>query len=88
MWDSNVGNAHLFFVLDKAHNDEQPRGFFNEFLKEELAVHKRVFEALGGRMKVEEAEKQVTGLGFSVTQHDELIVKVNGKFSRTLKIKF
>lgn len=88
MWDSNVGNSHLIFVLDKAHNDEQARGFFNEFLKEELVAHKRVFEAVGSRMKVDPAEKQVSGLGFSVTQHSDLIVKVDGKFTRTLKIKF
>jgi len=87
-WDSATGNAHLFFILDAAHNDEQPRGFFNEFLKDELVVHKRVFEALAGKMKVEPADKQVSGLGFSSTQHDDLIVKVDGAFTRTLKIKF
>lgn len=88
-WDLPYnGNAHYFFILDQAHNDEQARGFFNEFLKPELEAHKRVFEALGGRMKVEPADKQVTGLGFSVTQHTDLIVKVDGHFNRTLKLVF
>lgn len=88
-WDGGkVGNAHLIFVLDQAHNDEQARGFFNEFLKEELVVHKRVFEALGSRMKVAPADKQITGLGFSVTQHHDLICTVEGTFNRTLKLKF
>lgn len=88
-WDSKqVGNQHLFFVLDAAHNDEVARGFFNEFLKPELEVHKRVFEALGSRMKVAPADKQVTGLGFSVTQHSDVVVKVDGAFTRTLKLKF
>lgn len=83
-----IGNPHYIFVLDQAHNDEQARGFFNEFLKEELVTHKRVFEALGSRMKVEPADKQVTGLGFSVTQHDDIVCTVEGTFNRTLKIKF
>lgn len=88
-WDGHkVGNAHLFFILDQAHNDEVARGFFNEFLKPELEIHKRVFEALGSRLKVDPADKQVTGLGFSVTQHTDLVIKVDGHFTRTLKIKF
>lgn len=88
-WEGHAGgNVHLFFIMDQAHNDEQARGFFNEFLKPELEVHKRVFEALGSRSKVAPADKQVSGLGFSRTQHSDLIVKVEGAFTRTLKIKF
>lgn len=84
----NTGNAHVFFVLDEAHNDEVARGFFNEFLKPELEQHKRVFEALGSRMKVDPADKQVSGLGFSSTIKSDVIVRVGGNFNRTLKIKF
>jgi hypothetical protein len=88
-WDGNSsGNSHLIFVLDQAHNDEDARGFFNEFLKEELVIHKRVFEALGSRMKVVPANKQVSGLGFSVTNHSEVVVKVDGHITRMLKLKF
>jgi len=91
MWNGQLhgqGNAHLFFVVDQVHNDEIARGFFNEFLKPELESHKRVFEALGSRMRVEPADKQVSGLGFSSTQHSEVICKVEGHFTRTLRIKF
>jgi hypothetical protein len=88
-WDGvAMGNPHYFFILDAAHNDEQARGFFNEFLNKELETHKRVFEALGSRSKVAPADKQVTGLGFSVTQHDDIICNVEGTFNRTLKVKF
>lgn len=83
-----AGNQHVLFIIDQAHNDEVARGFFNEFLKPELETHKRVFEALGSRTKVAPADKQVSGLGFSATQHDELIVRVEGAITRTLKIKF
>lgn len=86
--DKAVGNEHLFFFIDKVHNDEIVRGFFNEFLKNDLLEHKRVFEALGSKMKVEPAEVQLSGLGFSSTQKSDVIVKVEGSFSRVIKIKF
>lgn len=88
-WGNNKGgNEHLFFILDGAKNDEVARGFFNEFLKPDLEKHKRVFEALGGKMKVEPADKQLSGIGFSSTTKGEVIVKVTGATSRTLKVKF
>ena len=86
--DSKIGNEHLFFIIDKVKTDEEPRGFFNEFLNQDLDVHKRVFEALGGKMKVEPADDQLSGLGFSSTKKDEVIVKVTGAFSRIIRIKF
>ena len=62
--------------------------FFNEYLKNELLEHKRVFEALGSRMSAEPDENQLSGLGFSETQRNELVVKVTGTTERMLKIKF
>lgn len=86
--DKPVGNQHVFFSLANANNDEITRGFFNEFLNSELDKHKRVFEALGSKMKVDPAINQVSGLGFSTTQRNELIVKVTGKTERMLKLQF
>ena len=88
-WDGEgVGNEHLFFIIDKAKNEERPRGFFNEFLKEDLMKNKRVFEALASRSTVEPAEKELSGLGFSSTQSNSVLCKVTGAFTRTLKINF
>lgn len=89
-WDKNVGigNRHLFFILDGVKNDETPRGFFNEFLKEELLKNKRVFELLGSKIKIEPSETELSGLGFSSTQKNSVICKVEGKFTRLLKVVF
>jgi len=88
-WGDKVsGNKHTFFIIDKAINDESPRGIFNEFLKSELTEHKRVFELLGSKLKIEKTDNQLSGLGFSSTQRNEVIVKVSGAFTRIIKVKF
>lgn len=87
-WDSSIGNAHTFFILEGAKNDENARGFFNEFLKDELSKDRKVFEVLASKLRVEAADKQVSGLGFSSTQRNSVICKVEGKFERLLKINF
>lgn len=88
-WDGEgVGNRHYFFMLEGCKTDEPARGFFNEFLREDLMEHKRVFEALGGMMKAEPTDNQLSGLGFSSTQRNSVLCKVEGSFSRVVKIKF
>jgi len=88
-WGANCsGNKHTFFVIEDAVNDKPVRGFFNEFLKGELLEHKRVFEVLGNKVEVEQSNHQLAGLGFSSTQRNEIICKVNGSFERVIKILF
>jgi hypothetical protein len=88
-WDNKVtGNKHYFFIMEGCQNDGSPRGFFNEFLKDDLLEHKRVFEALGSKMKVESSQRQLSGLGFSSTQRNSVIAKIYGNFTRTIKINF
>lgn len=87
-WKQQIGNKHVFFVIEGAKNDEAARGFFNEFLNDELTKERKVFEVLGSRLKVEPSDRQLTGVGFSTTQRNAIICRVEGSFKRTLKVTF
>lgn len=83
-----TGNKHYFFMLADCRNDGQARGFFNEFLKEQLTPHRKVIEMVGAKLKTAEAHDQLSGLGFSSTQRNDVLVRVKGSFNRTVKVLF
>lgn len=86
--DQGVGNKHWFFILEDCLNPDSARGFYNEFLDNDLNKHRKVFEVLASKMKTKESNRQLSGLGFSSTKKNELLCKVSGSFNRMLKIKF
>lgn len=83
--DSATGNKHYFFVLDGCHTDEDMRGIYNEFLRGDLDQHRRVFEVLGNKTKCAQDPDGMSGLGFSSTRNDEVIVRCDG---RLFNVKF
>ena len=83
-----VGNRHTFFVLEGALNDEPCRGIYNEFLHPRLEKHRKVFEIIGDKTKCQPTEGQLSGLGFSSTKKDSVIVKVaQGKRQRLFNVQ-
>lgn len=88
-WDGRgVGNRHYFFMLDECHNDGSARGFYNEFLKSDLAGHRKVLEILGAKMRAEESPDQLSGVGFSSTQRNQVVARVTGATNRTVRVTF
>ena len=89
-WDEqHSGNRHWFFILRGCKNDIPCRGIYNEFLCNDLEKHRKVFEILGEKTKCPVVPDQLSGLGFSSTKKDSVLVRVKGeKMQRLLKINF
>ena len=88
-WGTNAsGNKHYLFMLAGCVSDESPRPFYNEFLKPELEVHRKVFETLGGKITIASTPHQVSGLGFSETKRVQVIAQVGNRTKRVLKVNF
>lgn len=86
--DQKIGNEHVFFMLKGCVNEEGTRGFYNEFLRDELIPHRKAFELLSSSLKVAYNENQLSGVGFSSTKRDEILVRVKGSINRVLNVKF
>ena len=79
-WDGQqIGNKHYFFMLEGCKNPSAVRGFYNEFLSNDLTPHRKTFEMISSMMKCESADNQLSGLGFSSTIRNNVHLKVDGK---------
>lgn len=86
--DQKVGHEHIFFMLKGCAKEDGARGFYNEYLRDDLQTHRKVFEVVGAQMRVAANEQQLSGLGFSITKRDEIQVRVKGATNRVLNVKF
>ena len=77
--DNEFGNKHIFFMLNDCINDTNPSGWFNEYLNNELHPNRKVMEALSSRIRVEDTENQLSGVGFSLGKLGERKVTVKVK---------
>jgi hypothetical protein len=89
-WDGQdgIGNKHVMFMLHGCKTESSPRGFFNEFLSNDLTPHRKVFEVLGSKMRVDSSDQQLSGVGFSSTQRNSVIVRVKGHTDRVIRVTF
>ena len=88
-WDSNeAGNQHLFFLLQDCKNPDPVIGMYNEYIKADLHQHRKVFEVLSTKLMCEPSDNQLSGLGYSLTKRDEVIIKVRGEINGTFNLKF
>lgn len=89
-WDGQEkGNKHWFFILKDCKRPGSARGIYNEFLRGDLAQHRKVFEVLGAQTKCEPSDDQLSGVGFSSTRGDRATVVVKtDKSNRAYNIQF
>lgn len=89
-WSGNsVGNKHYLFILEGCKVDEELNGFFNEYLSADFSEHRKAFELFSNKLKVEVANEQLSGVGYSSTKKDSVKILTNdGKSSTLYTVKF
>lgn len=76
-WDGNeIGNKHYLFMLQGCKNPSPTRGIYNEYLINELTEHRKVFEVLGAQTLCPVVDDQLSGIGFSSTRNDRVVIRV------------
>lgn len=79
-WGNNaVGAKHTIFALKDCRNPDPTRGIYNEYLRNDLNEHRKVFEILGAKTKCPPTTEQISGVGFSAARGDSVTVVVNGR---------
>lgn len=86
---SAEGHKHFIFAVEGCRNPDSVRGFYNEYLRDDLAEHRKSLEVLGSRTKAPYSEDQISGLGFSATRSDVVDIRVTSPQGvKTYKVKF
>jgi hypothetical protein len=75
-------------MLENAKCLNKIRSFHAENLIPELAQHRKVLEVLGNTTMIEPTDNQLSGLGFNHTVKDNIVLRLQGSFKRTIRVKF
>lgn len=87
--DSSVGSLSYLFLLEGCKADIPLRAYHASQLNSELHKVRKDLDMLADYTMVQPtSEDELSGLGFNATVAEELIVKVEGSFTKTFKIKF
>lgn len=87
-WEDSVGNEHVFFITNDFQIEKPVRGFFNEYLDQDLNKHRKVFEIMGQKLKISDGyDSAVRGYGFSRTLHESMILRIEDSNGRKQVIR-
>ena len=75
-------------MLDDCQAEGNIRGFYNEFLPTTLRPHRKVLEIVGERMLIAPDPQQLSGLGFSSTQRNTVVVRITDHYARPVRVAF
>lgn len=79
-WGTDKGNKHIIFETNDFAIEEPVRGFFNEYLDPSLTEHRKVFEIMGNKLKIDTGyESAARGYGYSTTSESEAILRIHPK---------
>lgn len=85
----SIGNKHFLFMLEGCVSTEHTRGIYNEYLNPALDGHRKVFEVLGDKTKCPPTAEQLSGVGFSSTSGNSVVVQAQSLTQRgTFLIQF
>lgn len=86
-WGDNAeGHKHWFFVLSDCKIEEPMRGYYNEFLVDELREHRKTFELVASKTMCDVSDEQLSGVGFVKAREQSVFVRVDGK--KVFKVTF
>lgn len=86
-WGANeVGHKHWIFALQGCETDENTRGLYNEFLKQELREHRKAFEMISSKSLCGKTKEPLCGVGFAQAKDEKIIVRVDGKQMYLLEV--
>jgi hypothetical protein len=62
------------------------RGYYNEFLVDELREHRKTFELVASKTMCDVSDEQLSGVGFVKAREQSVFVRVDGK--KVFKVTF